>query len=126
MISLKDRRFPIQQGRIGLGQFTSFLAPMDAEGPAIPPAPVTAPPAAPAVAAPRTGPTKTMAVITGLALTGLSAATAYVGISYGMDKDNTNIQRAVGWTVGVVGVLSGLVRLAGTTILAAVPEAELV
>lgn len=45
----------------------------------------------------------------------LSAATAYVGMSYGMDKGKKDLQRAVGWTVGVVGALSGLARLATTT-----------
>jgi hypothetical protein len=57
-------------------------------------------------------------VLTGLALTGLSAATAYVGINYGMNKKNTDFQRALGWTVGVIGVMSGLVRLVGTGVLA--------
>jgi len=38
-----------------------------------------------------------------------------------MDKSKKDLQRAIGWTVGVAGVLSGLVRLAGTTAALLIP-----
>jgi hypothetical protein len=100
-----------------LGQFSPFINPFEVTGEAAP----TTPPA-PTVAA--KGPedvVKSVKVLTNLALTGLSAATAYVGISYGLDKGKKDLQRALGWTVGVVGALSSLVRLARTTALLFVP-----
>lgn len=111
---------PIMPARIGLGQFSPFINPFDVTGESAP----TTPPAQPAAASSVKGPEsviKTTAVLTGLALTGLSAATAYVGISYGMDEGKKDMQRALGWTVGVIGALSGLVRLAGTTALLFMP-----
>jgi hypothetical protein len=103
VISLKHTHRPLYRGGIRLGQAVT---------PALPsPAPLVPPSV-----------TKPVTVLTGLALTGLSAATAYVGINYGMNKKNTDLQRAVGWTVGVIGVMSGLVRLAGTAILALMPS----
>lgn len=120
MINLKATRRPIQQARIGLGQFSSFVNPFEVTGDATPTTPPT-PTETPAVA-PAQGPAKTLLVLTGLALTGLSAATAYVGINYGTERKNTDLQRALGWTVGVIGVMSGLVRLAGTTVLALTPS----
>jgi hypothetical protein len=97
---------PIEQARITLGQFSPFIDPVGVTGDLTP---MTPPSAAPA------GPVKTAVVLAGVAMTALSAATAYVGMSYGLDKRNKNLQRALGWTVGVVGALSGLARLATTT-----------
>lgn len=88
-------------------------------GQAIVPAAKPPAPAAPSVSKPA-------AVITGLALTGLSAAIAYVGISYGMEKKNSDFKRALGWTVGVLGVIQGLGRLVGTAALAFTPAETLV
>lgn len=105
MISLRHTHRPLYRGGLRLGQ---------AVAPAV--VPTVAPPSV----------SKPAAVLTGIALTGLSAATAYVGINYGMNKRNTDIQRALGWTVGVIGVMSGLVRLAGTAILALAPSETLV
>lgn len=112
MISLSARR-PNQ-----LGQFSSFVNPFEVTGETTP---MTPPSAAPSPAAQDLGIIKPVAVLTGLALTGLSAATAYVGIDYGTDKKNSDLKRALGWTVGVIGALSGLVRLAGTTALLFIP-----
>lgn len=98
MISLKHTQRPLYHPGLRLGQ-------------AMVPAPVPPTVAPPSVSRPVT-------VLTGLALTGLSAATAYVGINYGMNKKNTDLQRALGWTVGVIGVMSGLVRMVGTAVLA--------
>lgn len=101
----------IDQARIGLGQFSPFINPFEVTGDQ---SPMTTPaPTGPGGSIP-SGSLKPIVVLTGLALTGLSAATAYVGISYGMDKTKKDLKRALGWTVGVAGVLSGLVRLAGT------------
>jgi hypothetical protein len=107
VISLKHTHRPLYQG-LKLGQV------------------VPAPVAAPAAAASGPGVMKPAAVLTGLALTGLAAATAYVGINYGMDKKNTDFQRALGWTIGVVSAIQGLGRLAGTAVLAFMPSDNLI
>lgn len=111
---------PIERARIGLGQFSPFINPFEVTGesptPAVPP--TSALPSvqdAAAIAKAAGGIVKTTVVLTGLGLTLLSAATAYVGISFGLDKKQTNVERALGWTVGVVGALSGVTRL-GTTL----------
>jgi hypothetical protein len=106
---------PFLRARIELGQFSPFVNPMEITGDQTP----TTPPS------PSTGlknPVKPVLVLTGLALTGISAATAYVGISYGMEKGRSDIKRALGWTVGVLGALSGLVRLVGTGAMLFMPE----
>lgn len=111
MRSFSQSYRPIATARIGLGQFSPFINPFEVTGetaPTTPPSPSTPS---------RKGPeevVKTVSVLRGLALTGLSVATAYVGISYGMDKGKKDLQRAVGWTVGVIGALSGLGRLVST------------
>lgn len=64
---------------------------------------------------------KTVGILSGLALTGLSAATAYVAISYGMEKNRKTFQKILGWTVGVLGAVSGLARLASTGALIMTP-----
>lgn len=64
---------------------------------------------------------KTVGVLSGLALTGLSAATAYIGISYGTEKNRKAFQRVLGWTVGVLGAVSGIGRLAATVAILATP-----
>lgn len=118
MRSFSQSYRPIATARIGLGQFSPFINPFEVTGetaPTTPPSPSTPS---------RKGPeevVKTTIVLTKLALTGLSAATAYVGISYGMDDGKKDLQRAIGWTVGVIGALSGLVRLASTTAILFVP-----
>lgn len=99
---------PFTRARIELGQFSPFINPMEVTGDQTP----MTPPASTAPAAPKD--IKPILVLTGLAMTGLSAATAYVGISYGMEKNKSDLKRAVGWTVGVLGALSGVVRLIGT------------
>lgn len=107
----------LEPARIGLGQFSPFINPFEVTGDQ---APKTTPPPT----GPGAGPVaslKPVIVLTGLALTALSAATAYVGVSYGMDKTKKDLKRAIGWTVGVAGVLSGLVRLAGTAAVLLVP-----
>jgi len=99
---------PIAPARIELGQFSPFVNPMEVTGDQTPTTP-------PQSLAPAQKPSiKPIAVLTGLAMTGISAATAYVGISYGMEKGRSDMKRALGWTVGVLGALSGLVRLVGT------------
>lgn len=105
MIPFSQSYRPIEQARITLGQFSPFIDPAGVTGLTTP---TTPPSAAPA------GPLKTTIVLAGMAMTALSAATAYVGVSYGMDKGKKNLQRAIGWTVGVVGALSGVARLATT------------
>lgn len=95
----------IAPARIGLGQFAPFINPFEVTGD---PTPTT--PGSPAPAA--TG--KPVAVLTGLMLTGLSAATAYIGISYGQEKNRKNIQRAIGWTVGLISIFVGLDRFGNT------------
>lgn len=113
---------PIAQARIGLGQFSPFINPFEVTGES---APTTI---SPPSAMPAQGPgdvVKPIAVLTGLALTGLSAATAYVGVSYGLDRSKKDLQRVLGWTVGVVGALSGLVRLVGTTALMFIPSRDM-
>lgn len=107
----------IERARIGLGQFSPFINPFEVTGDQTP---TTAPSPSMQAAGPGSA-IKPIVVLTGLMLTGLSAATAYVGVSYGMDKSKKDLQRAIGWTVGVAGVLSGLVRLAGTAIAMFVP-----
>lgn len=116
MISLGQTRSPIRQSRISLGNFSSFINPFSITGDTIP----TTPPGS----TPSDGKdlVKPVAVLTALALTGLSAATAYVGISYGLDSKKKTFQRAVGWTVGVVGAMSSLVRLMGTVALILIPS----
>lgn len=98
---------PVERTRISLGQFSPFINPFEVTGESTPMTPPSATPAP--------GPYKTGIILGGLAMTALSAATAYVGISYGMDKHKKDLQRALGWTVGVIGALSGLVRMAVTT-----------
>ena len=103
---------PIQGMR--LGQFSAYINPFEVTGdqtPMTPPSPGAPPP----------NPVKTVMVLSGLGATALSAATAYVGVKYGMNKGNKDFQRALGWTVGVVGALSGIVRLIGTGALLLVP-----
>lgn len=101
----------LERARIELGQFSPFINPFEVTGDQVP---MTTPsPSVQAAAGPMSA-VKPILVLAGLAMTGLSAATAYVGVSYGMDKTKKDLQRAIGWTVGVAGVLSGLVRLAGT------------
>lgn len=99
MISLKNKPIPVRHLRLGqtADVFTA---------------------SAPAAPGKSQDATKPLFVLSGLALTALSAATAYVAISYGMQKNITPVQKALGWTIGVVGVISGLVRLAGTTAVA--------
>lgn len=109
---------PIAPARIGLGQFSPFINPFEVTGES---SPVTPPAPTPSTKGPESA-VKTAMVLGGLAMAGLSAATAYVGISYGMDKGKKDLQRALGWTVGVIGALSGLVRLVGTTALLLVPS----
>jgi hypothetical protein len=109
----------IEPARIGLGQFSPFINPFEVTGDQ---APTTAsrPPSGSAIVGP--GPSiKPAMVLGGLAMAGLSAATAYVGVSYGMDKTKKKLQRAVGWTVGVAGALAGIVRLAATTAILFMP-----
>lgn len=109
----------IEQARIGLGQFSSFINPFEVTGDQVP---TTTPPVP--SGSPIMGPApsfKPVLILSGLAMAGLSAATAYVGIAYGMDKTKKDLQRAIGWTVGVAGALAGLVRLAGTTALLFIP-----
>ena len=115
---------PLLQSRIGLGQFSPFISPFDAMAPANggPVPPTEAP--APAQATQEDGlatAMKTTAVFTGLALTGLSAATAYVGIAFGSQKNAKPFDQIAGWTVGVIGALSGLVRLVGTGVVMFAP-----
>lgn len=112
---------PFRQARIGLGQFSPFISPFDVMAPANG-GPV--PPVEPAPAAPIAGQEdglasamKTTAVLSGLALTGLSVATAYVGISFGSQKTAKTLDQIAGWTVGVIGAMSGLVRLIGTGVI---------
>lgn len=105
MIPFSQSYRPIEQARISLGQFSAFIDPVGVTGDSTP----TTPPSPGPEQAVKTG-----VVIAGLGMTILSAATAYVGVSYGMDKHKKDLQRAIGWTVGVVGALSGLARLAGT------------
>lgn len=71
------------------------------------------------------GATKTVAVLSGIALTGISAATAYIGISYGMEKNRKTVQKILGWTVGVLGAISGIARLTGTVAELFTPAAPL-
>ncbi len=104
---------PIARARIELGQFAPFVSPGEITGDKAP----TTPPQTTAPAAVKPG-LKTMVVLTGLAMTGISAATAYVGIQYGMEKGRSEGQRALGWTVGVIAALGGLVRLVATGALA--------
>lgn len=109
----------IERARIGLGQFSPFINPFEVTGDQTP----TTTPSPSVQAGP--GPissVKPILVLGGLAMTALSAATAYVGVSYGMDKSKKDLQRAIGWTVGVVGALSGLVRLGGTAAVLFMPE----
>lgn len=109
---------PIQRTRIELGQFSPFINPMEITGDQTP---MTTPsPSAPASGA--QSPTKAVLVATSLLMTGISAATAYVGVSYGMEKGRSDVKRALGWTVGVLGALSGLVRFVGTGALLFMPE----
>lgn len=113
---------PIRQSRIGLGQFSPFISPFDVMAPANggPVLPAAAPAAAPAPQAQEDGlaaAMKTTAVFSGLALTGLSAATAYVGISFGSQKNAKTFDQIAGWTIGVIGAMSGLVRLVGTGVI---------
>lgn len=109
----------IGQARIELGQFSPFINPFEVTGDQ---APMTTPPApsGSAIVGPAAS-LKPVMVLTGLAMAGLSAATAYVGVAYGMDKTKKDLQRAIGWTVGVAGALTGLVRLAATTALMFMP-----
>jgi len=107
----------IEPARIGLGQFSPFINPFEVTGDQTP----TTTPSPSVQAAGPASAIKPIVVLTGLMLTGLSAATAYVGMSYGMDKSKKDLQRAIGWTVGVAGVLTGLVRLAGTTAALLIP-----
>lgn len=98
----------IAPARIGLGQFAPFINPFEVTGD---PTPTTSGVPAPNASG---ATSKPVAVLTGLMLTGLSAATAYIGISYGQEKNRKNIQRAIGWTVGVVSVFVGIGRLGST------------
>lgn len=110
---------PFQPARIELGQFSPFVNPMEITGsdtPTTPPSNSSSPSSGPKI------PVKPILVITGLALSGISAATAYVGISYGMEKGRSDVKRALGWTVGVLRALSGLVRLVGTGAALLMPE----
>lgn len=97
---------PIGLARIELGQFSPYIDPVQVTGDSTPTTPPSAGPLDKAF--------KTGVILGGVALLAFSAATAYVGISYGKDKRQTNIERAVGWTVGVGGVLYGLNALART------------
>lgn len=110
MISLSQRRPAVRRH---LGQLSPFIAPGEAVVPTTAPSPTT-----PSMAKP-------IAVVAGLGLTALSAASAYVGINYGMDKKNTGLQRALGWTVGVIGVMSGIARLFGTALIAFTPTDDI-
>jgi hypothetical protein len=108
----------IEAARIGLGQFSPFINPFEVTGEQVPR--TTPSPSGQTAAGPGSS-IKPILVLGGLAMAGLSAATAYVGVSYGMDKTKKDLQRAIGWTVGVVGALSGLARLIGTAAVLLIP-----